>query len=160
MINNIERLFLFLSTICMPFLEKCLSLVLIFWFFCYWVIRTVCIFWKLGPIGCIIGKNTFSHSGLSFHFVSGFSFCAKLISLIRFHLFIFISILFLFLYLLETDLRKHCYNLCQKLFCLCSLLRILWCHVLYLSLSHFESCMCIWVCVVWGSVLTSLIYVT
>ena len=38
----------------------------------------------------------------------------------------------------ETDLRKHWYSLCQRMFCLCSLL-VLWCHVLYFtSLSHFE----------------------
>ena len=44
--------------------------------------------------------------------------------------------LFLLLFLLpwETDLRKHCYDLCQRMFCLCSLLGVLLCHVLYLSL--------------------------
>ena len=48
--------------------------------------------------------------------------------------------LFLLLFLLpwETDLRKHWYDLCQRLCCLCSLLGVLWCHVLHLSLSHFE----------------------
>ena len=44
--------------------------------------------------------------------------------------------LFLLLFLLpwETDLRKHCYNLCQRTCCLCSLLGVLWCPVLYLNL--------------------------
>ena len=43
--------------------------------------------------------------------------------------------LFLHLFLLprETDPRKHWYNLCQRMFCLCSLVRVLWCHVLYVS---------------------------
>ena len=41
----------------------------------------------------------------------------KLISLIRSHLFI----LLLFLLPWGTNLRKHCYDLCQRMFCLCSL---------------------------------------
>ena len=46
--------------------------------------------------------------------------------------------LFLILFLLpwEIDLRRYCYNLCPRMFCLCSLLGVLWCHVLYLD--HFE----------------------
>ena len=51
----------------------------------------------------------------------------KLVSLMRFHL-------FLFLLPWETDLRKHWYNLCQRMFCLCSPLGILWCHIFCLSL--------------------------
>ena len=55
----------------------------------------------------------------------------KLISLIRYHLFIFVFISIAW----ETNLRKSWYNLCQRMFCLCSLVEILWCHVLdYLSL--------------------------
>ena len=41
---------------------------------------------------------------------------------------------FLFLLPLETDLRKHWCSLCQTMFSLCSLLGVLWCHVLYLGL--------------------------
>ena len=37
--------------------------------------------------------------------------------------------MFLFLSPWETDLRKHWYDLCQRMFCLCSLLGILWCNV-------------------------------
>ena len=44
----------------------------------------------------------------------------------------------LFLLSWETDLRKHCYSLCQRMFCLCSVLGILWHHVIFKSLSHFE----------------------
>ena len=40
----------------------------------------------------------------------------------------------LFLLSWETDLRKHWYTLCQRIFCLCSLLGVLWCHIWYLSL--------------------------
>ena len=54
----------------------------------------------------------------------------KLVSLIMSHLFIFaftsIS--------LEDWSKKTWYNSCQRMFCLCSLLGILWCPVLYVSL--------------------------
>ena len=42
--------------------------------------------------------------------------------------------LYLFLFLREMDLRKHWYNLCQRMFCLYFLLGVLWYHVLHLSL--------------------------
>ena len=52
----------------------------------------------------------------------------KIISLISFHLFIFA-----FIYIVwETNLRKHCYNICQRMFCLYSR------SFMALSLSHFE----------------------
>ena len=54
----------------------------------------------------------------------------KHVHLIWSHLFIFA----LFLLPWETDLRKHWYDLCQRIFCLWSLIGVLWCHVLYLSL--------------------------
>ena len=38
----------------------------------------------------------------------------------------------------ETDLRTHWYDLCQRLFCPCSLLGVLCCYVLFNSLSPFE----------------------
>ena len=53
----------------------------------------------------------------------------KALSLIKSHLFIFAFILLLW----ETDLRKW-YDLCQRMFCQHSLLGILWCHALHLSL--------------------------
>ena len=69
---------------------------------------------------------------------------------VSFHLFLWFPSLFkackfdqvqLFIYFLlhwETDLIKHLYGLCQRMFCLCYLLEVLWCHILCLSLSHFE----------------------
>ena len=65
--------------------------------------------------------NIFSHS-MGVLLMVSFA-VQKLLSLIRFDLF-----LLLFLLPLETDLRKYCYNLYQRIFCLCSLL-VLWCHV-------------------------------
>ena len=46
----------------------------------------------------------------------------------------FVYFCFYFYCLERMTLRNHCYNLCQRMFCLCSLLGVLWCHVLYLSL--------------------------
>ena len=63
---------------------------------------------------------------LSFHFVYGFLYCAKACAFeIWSHLFIFA----LFLLPWETDLRKHWYNICQRMFYLSSLLRVLWSQV-------------------------------
>ena len=36
----------------------------------------------------------------------------------------------------ETE-RKHWYSLCQRMFCLWSLVGVLWCHIIFKSLSHF-----------------------
>ena len=73
-----------------------------------------------------------------------------LVSLIRSHLFIFV---FISTALVgggvgNTDLRKHWYNLCHRMFCQCSLLRVLGCHVLCLSLSRFAFIFLhsVWVC--------------
>ena len=56
----------------------------------------------------------------------------KLPSLIRSHLFIFA-----FIAIALGDFRKYCYDLCQRMFYL-SLLGVLWCHLTWKSLSHFE----------------------
>ena len=53
----------------------------------------------------------------------------KFVSLIRSHVYIFVFISFA----LVDDLRKNLYGLCQRLFCLRSLLGVLWCIVLHLS---------------------------
>ena len=47
-------------------------------------------------------------------------------------------LLLLFLLPWETGLRKHWYDLCQRTFCLCSLLKVLWCYISFQSLGHFE----------------------
>ena len=48
----------------------------------------------------------------------------KFVSLIRSHLFTFA-----YTSIALGDLRKHCYDLCQRIIYVCSLLGILWCHV-------------------------------
>ena len=78
--------------------------------------------------------NIFSHSIGCLFILFMVSFAVqKLIRLIRSNLFTFA-----FISIALGDLEKHWYDLRQRMFCLCSLLGVLWCHVLYLSLSHFE----------------------
>ena len=74
----------------------------------------------------------------------------KLINLIRSHLFSFV-----FLSPWETDLGKHWYDLPQRMFCLCSFLKVLWCYVSYLSPWVILS---LFLCMMWGHVPISLIY--
>ena len=80
-------------------------------------------------VSCIIWKYFLPFCMLSFCFLMVFFAVQKLLHLIRSHLFT----LFLFLLSCETDLRKHRYYLCQRIFYLCYLLEVLWCHVLSLS---------------------------
>ena len=61
----------------------------------------------------------------------------KLVSLIRSHLFIY---LFLFLLPWKIDLRKYWYDLCQRMFCLCSLLGVLLHHIFLIQSSEHLGC--------------------
>ena len=86
------------------------------------------------PLSVTSFTNTFFPAyRLSFHFIYGFLCYTKAY---KFAL---------------LDLRKYWYNL----FSLCSLLEVLWCYVLYVSLSVILS---LFLCMVWGRILTSFIY--
>ena len=75
-----------------------------------------------------ISLSIFFHSVDFFYFVSGFLCCTKTF---KFKL----GPICLFLFLpLETEPPKCCYNLCQRMFCLCFLLGVLWFPVLHLGL--------------------------
>ena len=87
-----------------------------------------------------------SFANMFFHSL-GFLCYAKAYNLIRSHC------LFSFLLPWETGPRKYWYNLHQRMFCLCSLLGVLWYHVLSLS-----AILSLFLCMVWGCVLTLLIY--
>ena len=71
---------------------------------------------EIKPLSVALFANIFFQS-IDFFFILFMNFFVvqKFISLLRSHLFIFL----LFLSPLETDLRKCCYNLCQRVFCLC-----------------------------------------
>ena len=99
-------------------------------FSCCWVIHAVHVFWKLSPCQLHYLYFLLFHR-LSSCFVYGFLWWAKLVSLIWSSFFIF---LFLFPLPWGSDLRKHKYNLCQWIFCLWSLLGVLCCKVVCLSL--------------------------
>ena len=86
---------------------------------------------EIKPVSVTLFANIFSESVSCIFVLFMVSFAVqKLISLIRSHLFIFA-----FIYLaLEAEIRKYCYNLCQRIFCLCIRLGVLWCPSLYLNL--------------------------
>ena len=91
---------------------------------------TEIIFWKLTPVGLIICK--YFLPGHIFLFIS---FAVQnLLSFISPHFFI----LLLFLLPWKTDLRKHDYNLCQRMFCLCYRLSFMISRLIFKSFSHFE----------------------
>ena len=112
-------------------------------FFWCWVVCVVCLFWRLSPCwGLIICNYFFPFPRLSlwlFFFLSFFlsfffppvvSFAVeKFLSLIRSHWFIF-----LFISTALGGWPKNLYSCCQRMFCLYSLLGVLWCLVLYISL--------------------------
>ena len=124
-------------------LQRCLLPVFrLVLFFCCWVVWVVCIF---GGLGIGICNNFLLFCRLSFLFL--WFPLQKLISLIRFHLFIFVFI--------SMALKKHLHGLCQRMFCLCSLLGVLWCRVLCLCLYAILSLL---LYMAWGCVLISLVY--
>ena len=102
-------------------------------FFWFWTIWAVCIFWRLSPCRLFHSQIYFSHSE-----------CCLFVSLFSFPFWL------LFLLLWETDLRKHWYSLCQRIFCLCLLLRlfkklfvclfIFWLHEVFIAICGLSSC--------------------
>ena len=84
----------------------------------------VLIYLVIKPLSDASFANIFSHSGDCL-FV--FLCCAKVC---KFDYITSIYFCFYFYCLWRLTLRKHWYDLCQRMFCLCSLLGVLWYHVL------------------------------
>ena len=117
-------------SVCLLWRNVCLVLLPIFRLGCFFLLLLSCMnclyISEIKPLSAASFANIFSHSEGCLFVLFMFSFAVqKFISLIRFHLFT----LFLLLVPWETDLRKHWYYLCQRMFCPWSLLRGLWCHV-------------------------------
>ena len=106
---------------------------------CLWCLFCCCwaeffvYFGNQAIVSFVVCKYFLPFCRLSFHVGYGLLCCAKA--------WLGPICLFLLLFLLpwKTDQRKHWYNLCQRMFCLCSLLGLVWGHVFYLSLQAILS---------------------
>ena len=123
-ITDVGLIFIFLLAIYMLSPEKCLfrssvnflTGFLFRWLFVwYW---TVSCLYKIKPLSVTLFANIFSHS-ISCLFNIVYDFLCY-VEFFKFDNVPFKKFLLLVLFYWETYLRKHCYNLCHRMFCLFS----------------------------------------
>ena len=85
-------------------------------------------------VSCTVGKYFLSVHRLSLHFIYGFLCCRRAC---KFHWVPFVYICFYFYCFGRMILGKHWYDLCQRMFCLCCLLGVLWPCLTFKSSSYF-----------------------
>ena len=132
--SDVEHFLVRFLAICMSSLEKCQlrSADFLTEFFVFFFILSCmsCLYiLEIELLSLTAFANIFSQTKVVFLFYLWFPLLYRSLSI-----WLGPICLYLFLFLWEMDLRKHWYNLCQRMFCLCSLLGVLWCHVLCLSL--------------------------